>query len=98
MGNIHLLVLICTMQLVRNSCHCLFTPHLSLAYQLRQRAKAKLYGQYADDKDIVYHSGVSLVLAATKVWTGWSVGETGIVFNLGLSLKHRSGVRADYAI
>ena len=33
--------------------------------QLRQRAKGKLYGQN-EDKDIVYHSGVSLVLAATK--------------------------------
>ena len=38
---------------------------LQLPEQLRQRAKSKMYSSN-EDKDIVYHSGVALVLAATK--------------------------------
>mmetsp|Transcript_19674 Transcript_19674/g.42749 ORF Transcript_19674/g.42749 Transcript_19674/m.42749 type:complete len:403 (+) Transcript_19674:323-1531(+) len=38
---------------------------LQLPEQLRQRAKGKLFSQN-EDKDIIYHSGISLVLAATK--------------------------------
>lgn len=38
---------------------------LQLPEQLRQRAKSKLYGQN-EDKDIVWHSGIALVIAATK--------------------------------
>jgi dynein light intermediate chain 2 len=38
---------------------------LQLPEQLRQRAKAKLYGQN-DDKDLVYHSGIAVVFACTK--------------------------------
>lgn len=38
---------------------------LQLPEQLRQRAKSKLYAA-SPDKDMVYHSGISLVLAATK--------------------------------
>ena len=38
---------------------------LQLPEQLRQRAKSKLYSAN-EDKDVVYHSGVALVLAATK--------------------------------
>ncbi|MEW5319720.1 MAG: hypothetical protein WDW38_010856 [Sanguina aurantia] len=32
---------------------------------MRQRAKSKLYSGN-DDKDAVYHSGISIVIAATK--------------------------------
>ncbi|KAJ9532928.1 hypothetical protein QJQ45_018044, partial [Haematococcus lacustris] len=38
---------------------------LQLPEQLRQRAKSKLYSQN-EDKDAVWHSGISLVIAATK--------------------------------
>ncbi|GFR53154.1 hypothetical protein Agub_g15875 [Astrephomene gubernaculifera] len=38
---------------------------LQLPEQLRQRAKSKLYASN-EDKDAVYHSGISLVIAATK--------------------------------
>ncbi|GLC38707.1 Cytoplasmic dynein 2 light intermediate chain 1 [Pleodorina starrii] len=38
---------------------------LQLPEQLRQRAKSKLYSAN-EDKDAVYHSGISLVIAATK--------------------------------
>lgn len=38
---------------------------LQLPEQLRQRAKNKLYSAN-EDKDLVYHSGISLVIAATK--------------------------------
>mmetsp|Transcript_14319 Transcript_14319/g.41743 ORF Transcript_14319/g.41743 Transcript_14319/m.41743 type:complete len:198 (-) Transcript_14319:1665-2258(-) len=38
---------------------------LQLPEQLRQRAKTKLFGSN-DDKDVVYHSGIALVIAATK--------------------------------
>ncbi|PNW79047.1 hypothetical protein CHLRE_09g398882v5 [Chlamydomonas reinhardtii] len=38
---------------------------LQLPEQLRQRAKSKLYSAN-EDKDTVYHSGISLVIAATK--------------------------------
>lgn len=38
---------------------------LQLPEQLRQRAKSKLFGGN-DDKDVVYHSGIALVIAATK--------------------------------
>lgn len=38
---------------------------LQLPEQLRQRAKSKLYSQN-EDKDVVWHSGISIVIAATK--------------------------------
>mmetsp|Transcript_19135 Transcript_19135/g.32887 ORF Transcript_19135/g.32887 Transcript_19135/m.32887 type:complete len:414 (-) Transcript_19135:1059-2300(-) len=38
---------------------------LQLPEQLRQRAKSKLYSAN-EDKDIVYHSGISIIIAATK--------------------------------
>jgi len=34
--------------------------------KLKERAKNKLFGKEHKDKDLVYHSGISLVLAATK--------------------------------